>query len=243
MALVSGSPGIGKTRLAAELAAAVQPEATVLYAAGSGAPDAALDAMRGAKDSELPTLLVLDDADDASPAVLEAAAALAAKPRDSALLLLVLHRDEQGPPAFADAAQRLRLRPLRVEAAAEIAELYAPAEGVAMPLETLMAESEGVPLRVHRAASGWAQAQAARAARGDRGKDGHRARRPAGGRNRGGGKRRGTAGRPRANQPLRGGRAAGSLGARGMPVPRARARSMQPTPSTSSAASGSSPTS
>ncbi len=30
-----------------------------------------------------------------------------------------------------------------------------------MPLDTLMAESEGVPLRVHRAASGWAQAQAA----------------------------------------------------------------------------------
>ena len=30
-----------------------------------------------------------------------------------------------------------------------------------MPLETLMAESDGVPLRVHRAASAWAQAQAA----------------------------------------------------------------------------------
>ena len=30
-----------------------------------------------------------------------------------------------------------------------------------MPLDTLMAESEGVPLRVHRAASGWAQAQVA----------------------------------------------------------------------------------
>ena len=30
-----------------------------------------------------------------------------------------------------------------------------------MPLDTLMAESEGVPLRIHRAASGWAQAQAA----------------------------------------------------------------------------------
>ena len=30
-----------------------------------------------------------------------------------------------------------------------------------MPIDTLMAESEGVPLRIHRAASGWAQAQAA----------------------------------------------------------------------------------
>src|SRR5918995_535927 len=45
VALVSGSPGIGKTRLAAELAAAVQPEGTVLYAAGSGSPDAAHEAI------------------------------------------------------------------------------------------------------------------------------------------------------------------------------------------------------
>jgi DNA-binding SARP family transcriptional activator/WD40 repeat protein len=158
VALVFGPPGIGKTRLAAELAAEVQPKGTsVLYAAGSGAPDAAVEVIRGAQDSERPTLLVLDDADDASPALLESAAALAEKPRDTALLLLVLHRDDEGPPAFADAAHRLVLRPLRVEAAAEVAELYAPADGMAIPLETLMAESEGVALRVHRAASEWAQ--------------------------------------------------------------------------------------
>jgi DNA-binding SARP family transcriptional activator/WD40 repeat protein len=162
VALVFGPAGIGKTRLAAGLAADVQGEgATVLYAAGSGAPDAALEAIRGAQESELRTLLVLDDADDASPAVLEAAAAAATEPRDTPLLALVLHRDEEAPPAFAAAGHRLALRPLRVEAAAEIAELYAPADGVEMPLETLMAESDGVPLRVHRAASGWAQAQAA----------------------------------------------------------------------------------
>jgi Bacterial transcriptional activator domain/AAA ATPase domain len=161
VALVFGPAGIGKTRLAAELAADVQREgATVLYAAGSGAPDAALETIRAAQQSELPTLVVLDDADDASPAVLEAAA-VAAEPRDTPLLRLVLHRDDEGPPAFAAAAHRLAFRPLRVEAAAEIAELYAPADGVEMPLDTLMAESEGMPLRVHRAASGWAQAQAA----------------------------------------------------------------------------------
>ena len=68
VALVSGPGGIGKTRLAAELAAEVQPEAAVLYAAGSGAPDAALEVIRGAQEGERPTLLVLDDADDASPA-------------------------------------------------------------------------------------------------------------------------------------------------------------------------------
>ena len=41
-ALVAGAPGIGKTRLAAELAAEVQREGgRVLYASGAGAPDAA----------------------------------------------------------------------------------------------------------------------------------------------------------------------------------------------------------
>ena len=204
------------------------PRAAVLYAAGSGAPDAALEAIRGAEESELPTLLVLDDADDASPALLEAAAALAAKPRDSPLLLLVLHRDEQGPPAFADAAQRLALRPLRVEAAAEIAELYAPADGVAMPLETLMADSEGVPLRVHRAASGWAQAQAAERLEATAGRAATER----------GGLRAAEAevaggvtdlqlARERT-EPLRGRRAARSRGARGVPVPRPRAVRRRP---------------
>jgi DNA-binding SARP family transcriptional activator/WD40 repeat protein len=162
VALLSGPAGIGKTRLAAELAVEVQRTgAAVLCAGGSGAPDNALGTIRSAQESERPTLLVLDDADDASPALLEAAAALVGEPRESPLLLLVLHRDEQGPPTFAATAQRLILRPLRAEATAEIAELYAPADGMAMPPDTLMAESEGVPLRVHRAASGWAQAQAA----------------------------------------------------------------------------------
>ena len=58
------------------------------------------------------------------------------------------------------AAQRLRLDPLHEDAAAEIAALY-PAEGVVIPMPTLLAESEGVPLRIHRAAGGWARAEVA----------------------------------------------------------------------------------
>ncbi len=162
VALVGGPGGIGKTRLAAELAAEVQRSgAAVLYAAGAGSAEAALEAIRAAERSEHATLVVLDDADDASPSILEAASALAEGSPEFALLVLVLHRDEQGPPAFAEVSQRLVLRSLRTDAAAEIAELYAPAEAAAMPPDTLMAESEGVPLRIHRAASGWAQALAA----------------------------------------------------------------------------------
>ena len=162
VALVGGPGGIGKTRLVAELAVEVQRSgAAVLYAAGAGSAEAALEAIRTAQRSEYATLVVLDEADDASPSIIEAASALAEGSREFALLLLVLHRDEQGPPAFAEVSQRLVLRSLRTDAAAEIAELYAPAEGTAMPPDTLMAESEGVPLRIHRVASGWAQAQAA----------------------------------------------------------------------------------
>ena len=138
----------------------------MLYAGGGEVADAALATVAEAGKGHRPTLLVLDYADDAPPAVLEAAAALAREPEGRALMICVLHHDEQGPPAFAGllesgAAQRLRLDPLGEEAAAEIAALYAPAEGAAMPLRTLLAESDGVPLRIHRAAGGWARAEVA----------------------------------------------------------------------------------
>jgi DNA-binding SARP family transcriptional activator/WD40 repeat protein len=162
-----GPPGIGKTRLVAELAAEVQLEgAAVLYTGGGELAEGALATVAEAATGHRPTLLVLDYADDAPPAVLTAAAALAREPEGRALMVCVIHHDEQGPPAFAalletGAAQRLRLDPLHEDAAAEIAALYTPAEGVAMPLETLIAESEGVPLRIHRAAGGWARAEVA----------------------------------------------------------------------------------
>jgi WD40 repeat protein/DNA-binding SARP family transcriptional activator len=167
VALVVGPAGIGKTRLVAELAREIHGGGGLVLCAGGGeVAEAALATVGRAERSELPTLLVLDYADDAPPAVLEAAAGLAREAGDRPLLICVVHHDEQGPPAFAapleaGAAQRLRLDPIPDEAVAEIAELYAPAEGTPMPLETLVAASEGVPLRVHRTASEWVQAQAA----------------------------------------------------------------------------------
>ena len=193
--------------------------------AAARSPRAALATVAEAGTGHRPTLLVLDYADDAPPAVLEAAAALAREPEGRALLICVLHHDEQGPPAFAallesGAAQRLRLDPLGEDAAAEIAALYAPAEGTAMPLRTLLAESDGVPLRIHRAAGEWARAEAAERlaaaagqAAGDR--SDLRAAQAA------------IAGgvvelqtRRRAHPPLRGRGARRSLGARGLSLPR-----------------------
>ncbi len=165
-ALVWGPAGIGKTRLVAELAREVQGDgAAILYAGGGEVPDAALATVAEAESGRRPTLLVVDSADEAPPSVLEAAAGLAREPEGRSLLICILHHDEQGPPAFASIrdsiAQRLRLEPLAEDATAEIAALYAPAEGLAMPLETLIAESEGVPVRIHRAAGEWARADAA----------------------------------------------------------------------------------
>jgi WD40 repeat protein/DNA-binding SARP family transcriptional activator len=166
-ALVWGPAGIGKTRLVAELAHELQREgAAVLYAGGGQVAEVALTTVAEAGKGQRPTLLVVDSADDAPPAVLEAAAKLARDPEGRPLLICVLHHDEQGPPAFASlldsgAAQRLRLDPLGEAATAEIAALYVPAEDVAMPLSTLVVDSEGVPLRIHRAAGEWARAEAA----------------------------------------------------------------------------------
>jgi WD40 repeat protein/DNA-binding SARP family transcriptional activator len=166
-ALVCGPAGIGKTRLVAELATEVQGTgAAVVYAGGGEVSEATLTTVAAAGQGHRPTVLVLDYADDAPPAVLEAAAGLLREPEGRPLLICVLHHDELGPPAFAGplesgAAQRVRLDPLDEDATAEIAELYAPAEGVVMPLRTLIAESEGVPLRIHRAAGEWARAEAA----------------------------------------------------------------------------------
>jgi len=95
-----GPAGIGKTRLVAELAHEVQGAgAVVLYAGGGEVSSAALATVAEAAKGHRPKLLVLDYAEDAPPAVLEAAVGLARDPEGRPLLICVLHHDEQGPPA------------------------------------------------------------------------------------------------------------------------------------------------
>jgi WD40 repeat protein/DNA-binding SARP family transcriptional activator len=164
VALVDGPAGIGKTRLAARLGAELLETGTAIcYASGAGMLETAFQALTRARLSGRPTLLVLDDADEAPPSLLNAAVDLAHREVQApALLMLILLRNDEQASAFAPPdPPRLSLGPLDPEAAAEIAGLYTPADGIAMPLEALMAESEGVPLRIHRTASAWAQARAA----------------------------------------------------------------------------------
>ena len=62
--LVAGPRGMGKTRLAAELAAEVHRDCgAVRYASSADAPEAARALLAGAREAPRPTLLVLDDVD------------------------------------------------------------------------------------------------------------------------------------------------------------------------------------
>ncbi|HEY1274719.1 MAG TPA: BTAD domain-containing putative transcriptional regulator [Thermoleophilaceae bacterium] len=158
--LVGGPPGSGKTRLAAELAGeALRRRVAVLYAhAGE-----ALAAVREAEESEYPALLVIDDADEADPELLDRAATAAAE--RSRLLVLILHAGVDASPALAARASRsLELGPLADAAVAQIAGLYQPAGADPLPADALAAESGGLPLAVHRVAAEWARQRATRAA-------------------------------------------------------------------------------
>jgi WD40 repeat protein/DNA-binding SARP family transcriptional activator len=158
-----GAYGMGKTRLAAAIAGDAQREgATVLYAAGTGPPEAALVAIARTRDSRRPTLLVLDDADrapaDVRATLRELAPALAHLPA-----LALATGQEAAALARLEPRESITLEPLDAEAVALIAGFYAPARGEdAVPVETLLAASGGVARRVHEAASEWARREATR---------------------------------------------------------------------------------
>jgi WD40 repeat protein/DNA-binding SARP family transcriptional activator len=146
LVLIAGARGIGKTRLAAELAAEVHRDGgAVVYAAG--APPAS------ARDARRPTLLVLDDADRAGESLAELLDGQVSLPP------LVLATAENA--AFATrlgAAATLTLGPLDAAGVRAVARLYAGArEDVDVPVERLEHASGGVPRQLHRAAREWAR--------------------------------------------------------------------------------------
>jgi WD40 repeat protein/DNA-binding SARP family transcriptional activator len=160
---VTGAHGIGRTRLAAELAADVHRlGGTVLYAAGAGPPDATLAALESARDATRPTLLVVDDADRADDDVLAKLADLTSALRTMPVLVLATgERREAFAPRDANGA--LDLGPLDAEAVRKIAAPYASdPEGEEVPVQWLLKTSDGVPRRVHELASEWARREAAR---------------------------------------------------------------------------------
>jgi WD40 repeat protein/class 3 adenylate cyclase len=170
--VVSGPAGIGKTRLAAELAAEAHDDgASVGYAGAGGAGTAlSLAAVTDAARASTPTLVVLDDLEATGEAVAAALAsdveAMARRP----VLVIGLCRDPVNRPGLATLVERTdargdghrRLGPLDSSGLTEIARSYL-GEGVAeAPIESMARASGGIPARIHEVVSAWARDEASR---------------------------------------------------------------------------------
>ena len=153
---VTGEDGVGKTRLAAALAAEVHDAGgSVLYASGWARPEAVLAAVRRARQARVPTLLVVDDA-EADPGVVEGLVEVAAELSGKPVLALATAGDGIGEGIV----ESLALPPLDRTAVHRVAQLYAPHGAV--PAGELLAASRGLPGRVHELASEWALQAATR---------------------------------------------------------------------------------
>ena len=166
---VSGPAGIGKTRLAAEVAASSAAQgATVLYGGAGGAgPALALAALREALDAGKPSLLVLDDLDALGEAVPRALSEAFDRIEAGAVLVVALLRDPDATAELVAYADRdldghRALGPLDAVAIRLIGELYAPGGVEEMPLESIARVSGGVPGQVHERMSEWAEQEATR---------------------------------------------------------------------------------
>ena len=157
--LVAGERGIGKTRLAAELALELHRDgATVLYASAAGAPEATLVALASARAARQPTLVLLDDFDRADEEVRAALDEFAERLQALPVLVVVA-----AIAAAVRADATLTLAPLGADGVAGIARSYTGAhEDATVPVAQLVEASGGVPQRIHRAAAAWARAEAAK---------------------------------------------------------------------------------
>lgn len=158
-----GEPGIGKSRLAAELAEhALEEGATVRYATAKDPPDVLRRALKQGRESASPTLLVVDHVDEAPQGVWTDLEAFALGTAAARVLVLVLG-DDRGSLSDLAPAESLVLGPLDLAAVHAIALRYAPGHASAdVPAQQLLQESQGVPSRVHGLARAWARREAAR---------------------------------------------------------------------------------
>ncbi len=155
--VITGVRGIGKTRLVAELARDVRAEgAEVRYVSCVGGGDAAVAALAEAGDVTTPILLVLEDLDAADEQLLDAVRHAGDAVARAAALVLVTSRT-----SFPGAPHR-ELQPLDASAVAELAGTIAGDAAVALPLDAVLEETEGVPLRVHEIVAEWLRADASR---------------------------------------------------------------------------------
>ena len=144
---ITGPPGIGKTRLAAELAAEVH---------GGGASAirvAPTEAVSAARRATRPTLLVVDDADSAGANTIEELRHVVG---ERPVLALVCAADD-----VLDVPGGLTLEPLDGEAVRAIVAEHGPRRlDELAPFEWLLHASGGVPGRLHELVGQWARQEA-----------------------------------------------------------------------------------
>ncbi len=103
-----------------------------------------------------PVLLVLDDLDAANHELLDAVGRAGHALASTSALVLATSRT-----AFPGAPHR-ELRPLDTAAIAELAESIAGDAAVSLPLDVVLDETGGIPLRVHEIVAEWLRAEASR---------------------------------------------------------------------------------
>jgi len=158
-----GTYGMGKTRLAAELAGDAHREgAAVLYTPRDRPAEAALAILARARGTRRPSLIVVDDVDRA-PAEVRAALRRLVPALDRVPALVLATGTQAAALARLEPRDSIVLKALDADGVRAIAAIYAPPdEGRAIPVEALMASSQGVARRVHEAASEWARREATR---------------------------------------------------------------------------------
>ena len=156
---ITAPRGMGKTRLAAELARTVHPHGGVLYVAAHSSRPVAGAVIARALEARQPTLLVVDDLDRIDGEVRATLAELLlARPP---VLVLATAESADSLKPFRFAASRV-LDPLDVDGALEIVRLYAGEAVESVPVTQVLDASRGVPLRIHELAAEWSRLEAAK---------------------------------------------------------------------------------
>jgi hypothetical protein len=155
--VLTGPRGIGKTRLAAELAREIRAQGGGLrYTSCLGTGDAARTALAATASATTPTLLILDDLDAADEALLDALRQAEGSLASQPALVLVASR------APAAGARHRQLQGIDGTAVTELVTLIAGDAAASLPLHALVEETEGVPQHVHETIAEWQRAEATR---------------------------------------------------------------------------------
>jgi WD40 repeat protein/class 3 adenylate cyclase len=165
--LVLGPVGMGKTRLASELAVGVQADGGwVRYASARADPGDLPIALAAAQVEDGPGLLVLDDLDAAPRNALNDLARLAPEAAGRPLLIVGTAEDADGRldtlQRPLDPDMRRTLEPLDADAVQRIAGEYAGEADIGLPVGEILRESGGMPLAALRAIAAWTSREASR---------------------------------------------------------------------------------